>query len=98
MNTVDFLNPSFFEYFLLVIGVSLIIFVFFMSGVVVHAQHGKLTSIVDDIRAHDPVATVHFDEYGQATVEQHKTPEDIRQEIADEYGLTIDQVQFKIDS
>jgi uncharacterized membrane protein len=73
MNTVDFLDPGFFEYLLLVIGVSLIIFVFFMGGVVVHIQHGKLVSIADKVLERGPFMD------------------------AEEYGLTPDQIQCKIE-
>lgn len=97
MSVTDFTDPGFYEYLLLLIGVFSIILVIFMIGVVVHTQHSKIMSIANKIRARGPSHTIHFNEDGSTEVIQHKTPDDIRQEIADEYGLTLDQVQYKID-
>ncbi len=95
MNTTDFLDPGFFEYLLLIIGISFIILITFMVGVFVHTRHSKIMSIADEVRARGPVYSVLYKGDGSIEVITHKTPEDIRQEIADEHGLTLDQVVLK---
>jgi hypothetical protein len=91
-HTYDWANPGFMEYLSALIMAGLVFLMVFMIWFANHTHSKRVNSIVDKIRARGPVATVSLHGDGTVTVEQHKTIDDIRQDVADEYGVRLDQV------
>ena len=92
MNPLDFADPGFMEYLLVLILAGLTFLVLFIIWFASHTHSERVNNIVDKIRARGPVATISTHADGKVTVKQHKTPDDIRRDIAEDYGVGLDQV------
>ena len=93
MYNIDFANPGFMEYMLVLITALLI---FLLVGSICYANHlrtAQANAIINSIKARGPVATISIQVDGTVTTVQHKTPEDIRRDIAEEYNVPLDKVR-----
>ena len=95
MNPLDFTDPGVMEYMLVLILAGLTFLVLFIIWFASHTHSERVNNIVDKIRARGPVATISIQADGRVTVKQHKTPDDIRQDIADEYAVRLNQVTHR---
>jgi len=69
-----------------------LVFMAVMIWLMNHIRSTRVNAIIDDIKARGPVATISMHGDGTVTVEQHKTPDDIRHDVAAAYGVCVDRV------
>lgn len=92
MDYLNFTDPGVLEYLIVLIVAGIFFITFFTIWFAHHTQSNQVRNIVDKIRARGPVSTIHLDGEGGGWIELHKTPDNIRQEIAEDYGVRLDQV------
>ena len=94
-HTYDWANPGVMEYLSLLVLAGLVFMMVFMIWFANHTHSKRVNNIVDKSRARGPVATISIHPDGKVTTVQHKTTGDIRQDVADEYGVRLDQVSYR---